>query len=121
MNQEYVPPNLIEISQNSQKLALSPKKMTAHLFNSYGSNMLKLVGRLFQEAETAKFHELTKLIAILSPYFFIKSENAMELRLSDELIKVLENPQDLSTESLERIVNVIKEEAEKNSKKPPAC
>lgn len=121
MQEEYIPQNIIEISQSSHKLSLSPKKMTAHLFNSYGETMLQLVGRLFKEAETAKFHELTKLVATLSPYFFIKSENAMELRLTEELSKVLENPQDFSTESLERIVSVIKEESEKNSTKASQC
>lgn len=115
MQQEYNPPNLIEIAHNAHKLRPSHKNMTARLLSSHGEDMLKLVCRLFKESEDAKIVELGKIVGTLMPYFFIKSDNAIDLKLSDEFSKILGRPQDYSTASLERIVKVIEEERMKNS------
>ena len=115
MTTTYVPPNIVEIAQNSHKLPLSHKIMTAHLLHSHGNDMMNLVSRLFKEAEEAKAADLTKIVSTLLPYFFIKSDNAIDLKLSDEIARSLKRPQEFNTESLERIVRFIQEESAKNA------
>lgn len=113
--ESFIPPSIAEITKNSQKLPLSHKLMTAHLLHSHGNDMMNLVKRLFKEAEEAKAGELNKIVSTLLPYFFIKSDNAIDLKLSDEITRVLKRPQEFKTESLERIVKVIQEESMKNA------
>jgi hypothetical protein len=113
--QHYTPPNLVEIAQSFHKMPLSHKTMTSRLLSSHGEDMLKLVNRLFKESEDVKVGDLSKIIATLLPYFFIKSDNAIDLKLSDEFSKVLRRPQEFTTASLERIVQVIEEERMKST------
>lgn len=101
MQSSYQPINIDEIIP---KNPLSPKKMTAHLFDLHATDMLKAIQRLFKESEEAKFPELNKMVATLLPYFFIKSENAMELNLEEQLSKIINNPNEYSTETIEEIV-----------------
>lgn len=106
MNNHYQPINIDEIVQ---KNPLSHKKMTAHLLDLHANDMLKAIKRLFKESEEAKFHELNKMVATLLPYFFIKSENAMELNLEEQLSRIIANPNEYSTETLEKMVKLHKD------------
>jgi hypothetical protein len=116
-SEEYIPLNVMEMARQERRMPLSHQQMTAHLMGKHREDIFTVVEGLFKDFMRAPAKDRVKIAQVLFPYFFLKSDIAVNINMIDTLNREMHDVSNFSTSQLlklERFLLDLRDEAKGN-------